>query len=201
MKRARRRVVVTKRDGTLECFSLPKLRSCLTSVLRAVAADGQPADPLARAVACHLRQWDDQSLPSTGYVYRCVRTALLQTGLTEAADEFAAHRRLRTARRRRVRVLDPTRPEQPAVRWRKAALVETLQNVYDLRQSVARFLAGCVEGQVFSLGYRLLSKTLVAELLRNEVLAWGLLNTPVGVTRSHQACNGPVASRQPEKET
>lgn len=193
--------MITKRDGTLECFSLPKLRNCLTTVLRAAATDVRPADPLARAVACHLRQWDDESLPSTGYIYHCVRTALLQTGLTEAAGEFAAHRRLRAARRRRVRVFDPALSEQPAVRWRKGALVGTLQNVYDLRQSVARFLAGRVEGQVFGLGYRLLSKVLVAELLRNELLAWGLLDMPVGAVRKGQVCLGPVASRQPEKET
>ena len=193
--------MITKRDGTLECFSLPKLRSCLTTVLRAVAVDVRPADPLARAIACHLRQWNDESLPSTGYIYHCVRTALLQTGLTEAAEELAAHRRLRTARRQRVRVFDPARSEQPAVRWRKGALVGTLQNVYDLRQSVARFLAGRVEGQVFSLGYRLLSKALVAELLRNELLAWGLLDQPLVCTRKVTACEGPVASRQPEKET
>jgi hypothetical protein len=53
-------------------------------------------------------------------------------------------------------------------------LVATLENAYGLRHSVARFLAGRVEQQVFALNYRVVTKALLAELVRCEVLAWGL---------------------------
>jgi hypothetical protein len=199
--RQTRSVVVTKRDGTRECFSLPKLRSCLAKVLRTCSRDVRVAEPLARAVAVHLARTNDGGLCSTEYICRCVCAALSETGLGDVAEELAAHRRLRDARRRRVRVVDAAEPGHGPTRWRKGALVATLRGVYDLRSSVARFLAGRIEEQVFVLGYRQVSKTLLAEVVRNEVLAWGLLDVPANVVANDQSCGGSVATRQPKKET
>ena len=151
MKRTRT-IVIVKRDGTLERFSLPKLRSCLARVMQLSAGSAELADPLARAVGLHLRECRPDDMPASEYLYRCARSVLRQTGLADAARLLAAHRRLREARRRRVRVFDPLDLEQRPLRWRKGTLVATLQNIYDLRQSVARFLAGRIEEQVFGLG-------------------------------------------------
>lgn len=191
MKRARP-VVVTKRDGTRECFSVPKLRNALVKVLRACGREPYPADPLAQAVALHLRGWTGKAFPTTGYVHRCACTALMQLGIHEAAEELDMHRRQRAARRRGLRVFDPRRPERITSLWRKGALVATLKTRYQLRQPVARLLAGRIEEQVFALGYRLVSKTLLSELLQNEIMAWGLLDAPVGGVWSDQVCPGPL---------
>lgn len=199
MKR-NRPVVITKRDGTLECFSIGKLRACLARVMRGSARDVAVADPLARAVGLHLREQRGDSPPSTEYVYRCVCLALTQTGLGEVTAELAAHRRLRQARRRRVRIFDSMQSPRTTVKWRKGAVVAALQNVYDLRQSVARFLAGQIEEQVFALGYRLVSKTFMAELVRNEVLAWGLLSVPVRASHGVSPPDGHAVGRQPREE-
>ena len=138
------------------------------------AYDPRLAGPLGRAVAMHLQEWRDPAPPSTSYVYRCVRAVLQQTGLSDVADELAGHRQQRRWRRARIRVVDPDRPAQEGTLWHKAPLVETLQNHYGLRYPVARFLAGRVEHQVFALDYRVVSKAFLWELIRNEVLAWGL---------------------------
>jgi len=193
-------LVITKRDGTLEQFSTAKLRSCLARVLQAGAEEPQMAAPLAQAITLHLREQNDPELPTSEYIYGCARAALTQTGLACSADALEAHRRLREARRQRVRVYDPIDCSRQPVRWRKGAIVGTLQNVYDLRQAVARFLAGRIEERVFGLGYRLLSKPFLAELVRNEVLAWGLLFERAPAPGSEVPTPNPVAGSGPPKE-
>jgi hypothetical protein len=194
--RSARQIIVTKRDGTLERFHLAKLSNCLAAVMRSRAYDPRLAAPLAKAVALHLQQWREPTPPTTDYIYRCVRSILQQTGLGDAADELAAHRRQRRARRRQIRVVDAG-PADRAELWRKSVLVQTLQTRYGLRHSVARFMAGRIEGQVFGLGYRVVSKLFLAELVRNEVLAWGLADE-----RAMPAAAGdsPVSVPRPEKQ-
>ena len=99
-----------------------------------------------------------------------------------------------------IRAAWPSEPGRSAARWRKAALVATLQNVYDLRQSVARFLAGRVEERVFGLRYRLVSKSLLAEMVREEVLAWGLLEVRGGAAPQIQVGHGRRATGPPYEQ-
>lgn len=196
--RRTRQIVVTKRDGTLERFSLEKLCNCLAAVLRRQAYDPRLAGPLAKAVAMHLQEWQESSPPTTDYIYRCVRSVLQQTGLTDVADELAAHRRQRRARRARIHVVDPARPGARE-RWRKGALVETLQNGQGLRYSVSRFMAGQIEARVFALGYREVTKPFLLELTRNEIQAWGLVDE-VAAGADWPECEPPVGTAQVEEE-
>jgi hypothetical protein len=194
-----KQIVVTKRDGTLERFSLEKLCNCLAAAMRRQAYDPRLAGPLAKAVAMHLQEWQESSPPTTDYIYRCVRSVLQQTGLSDVADELAAHRRQRRARRARIQVLDPVRPGV-CERWRKAALVETLQNRHGLRYSVSRFMAGQIEAQVFALGYRAISKPFLVELTRNEVQAWGLVDEVMSGSNAPEEHEPPVSTHQVEEE-
>ncbi len=178
MKR-KKQIVVTKRDGTLERFSPDKLRVCLARAMHVCSYDPKLAKPLVHAVAMHLKDWADPSPPTTSYIYRCVRAILQQTGLSDVADELAACRRARRARRRKIRVLDVESTEPHGERWQKSVLVETLQARYGLRHAVSRFLAGRIEAQVFALDYRVVTRPFLAELARNEVLAWGLADEQV----------------------
>jgi hypothetical protein len=193
VKKKTQQVVVTKCDGTLERFSLPKLANCLSRVLRAQAYDARLASPLANAIAMHLQDWHDPAPPTAAYIYRCARSVLQQTGLTDVADVLATHRRLRQLRRRQVRVLDTDLARGAGQPWRKGALVETLQDAYGLRHGVARFLAGRIEEQVFLLEYHAVSRAFLRELVRNEVLAWGLSDEQPA---PHPAGQSPV--RQPD---
>ena len=194
-----RQIVVAKQDGTLERFSLAKLTGCLAGAMRGHAYDPRLASPLAKAVALHLQDWPHASPPTTDYIYRCARSVLQQTGLSEVADELADQRRQRRARRRQVRVTDPAVPDARGELWRKSALVEALQTRYGLRHSVSRFVAGQIEAQVFMLDHRTISKTFLAELVLNEVLAWGLADERVRRMDAH-ACEPPVGSHRPEEE-
>ncbi len=200
VKRTSRDIVVTKQDGTVERFVLPKLANSLARVLRGRAYDARLATPLARAVAMHLREWPREQPPGTDYIYQCVTSVLQQTGLTDVADDLGHHRRLRAARRRRTRVLPSGAPAgTTGESWRKAALVATLENRYGLTHAVSRFLAGQIELQVFALNYRLLTRPFLAELVRNEVLAWGLADEQM--LRVDKACEHPVGGLgQPVEE-
>ncbi len=174
-----RQIVLSKQDGTLERFSPAKLTNCLSAAMRNLAYDPRLAGPLARAVAMHLQEWSAASPPTTDYVYRCARSVLQQTGLTDVADVLASHRRLRTVRRHRIRVVESASAGARSEPWRKSALVETLRGRHGLRRAVSRFVAGRIEAQVFALDYRTVSRSFLAELMRSELQAWGLVEGKV----------------------
>ena len=198
--RSLKQLVITKQDGTLERFSLTKLTNCLAIVMRRQAYDPRLGGPLGKAVAMHLQEWRGAAPPSTEYVYRCVRSVLQQTGLSDVADDLAAHRRARRWRRARLRVVDPSQPRLDGHPWRKARIVDTLQNQYGLRYPVSRFLAGRIEHQVFALDYLLVSKAFLSELIRSEVLAWGLADEQTLQGREHADLAPPVVAPQPKED-
>lgn len=169
----RKPIIVTKRDGTLERFSGSKLRNCLARAIGGCSYDARLAEPLVRAVAMHLRECCASRPPTTNYIHRCVCSVLKQTGLSDVADDLTLHRRLRTLKRRRIRLVE-TEDASGGQAWRKATVVEILENQYGLRHAVCRFLAGQIESQLFALNYRLIRQSFLAELVHNEVLAWGL---------------------------
>ena len=175
------RNLVTKRDGTHEPFDLAKLRTTLARVMQLSEADPKLAEPLARAVAAHMEEWDEPNPPTTEYIFRCVRSVLQQTGLAEVARDFTRQRRTRDHRRRVLRVIDRNGQGRRFAPWRKAEVVRVLKEEYGVGHAAARFLAGRCEDQVFALNYRLISRTLVTELIRTELLAWGLADEPVCV--------------------
>lgn len=191
---------MTKRDGSAECFSVSKLSACLAHVLQSRAYDPRLSRPLARAVAMHLQEWAQPQPPTTQYIFKCVTSVLQQTGLSDVAEELQRHRRQRAARRRRTRVLQVTDGSSTRSHaWRKLAVVATLQNRFGVRHSVARFLAGQIETQIFALNYRVLTKPFIAELIRNEVLAWGLADEQV--LKAHLSkCATPLPTSRPEQK-
>jgi hypothetical protein len=195
-------IAITKQDGSVECFRAAKLTACLTRVLDGRAYDPRLAGPLARAVAMHLEEWTDPRLPTTHYIFRCVCSVLQQTGLNDVAEDLINHRRLRASRRRRIRVIDDKARKGGKPRpWRKLSLVATLQDAFGISHAVARFLAGQVEAQVFALNYRLVTKAFLTELVRNEVLAWGLADGQVlGVADIAAAAPAPdtTQAKRPE---
>lgn len=197
--RRSKEIVVCKRDRSVECFSPSKLSVCLARGLQARNYDPRLARPLVRAVAMHLQECSDIAPPTTQYIFRCVCSVLQQTGLADVAEDLHRYRRRRAGGRRRVRVVDTgAGPGARGEPWRKLALVATLQNRYGCRHAVARILAGQIETRVLGLNYRLITKQFIVELMRNEVLAWGLADQQV--LGAHIVSADPVAT-PPQKET
>jgi len=168
------RIIIAKRDGALEPFDIVKLRRCLATAMRACGCDPRFADALARAVALHLRQLSAPSPPTTDYIFRCVRTALVRTGMEPVAAELARHRRRRAAQRRRVSVWSAQHPQDTLQPWSKGRVADTLERRHGLGHSAARILAAEIERRVLALEYAVVSTTLVNELIQSELLAWGL---------------------------
>lgn len=170
-------LLISKRDGAVERFSRTKLRNCVARALQASAADARLAEPLSRAVELHMQEWTEPRPPTTDYLFRCVRSVLQQTGLSEAAEALQEHYRARRARRKRCRVVDQLHRESNATAWNKRAIVDTLHKRYGLSIGVARFLAGRVEDQALQLGSRFVSRSLLSELMAHELAAWGLIDS------------------------
>lgn len=165
---------IVKRDGAIEPFQLSKLRRCLSVVMRDCGYDERLADALARAVAMTLQEWKRRTFPTTEYIFRCCLTVLRETEMGEVADRLEAHRAQRAARLGSVTVFDPQRPDRGAVKWRKGAVVKELEQDFGLSRSIARILASDIEQRVVGLNYSVVSWTLVREVIKAEVDAWGL---------------------------
>ena len=166
--------MIAKREGQLERFEPPKPRRCLAAAMKACNRDVRLADALAGAVALHLRDWSAASPPSSDYIFRCLRTALAETGMEDVAQQLVLHRRRRASQRRGLSVFDANQSHYALAPWRKAAVAATLEGRHGLTHAVARILAGEIERRVLALEYSVISKSLIRELVRNELLAWGL---------------------------
>jgi hypothetical protein len=191
--------MIAKREGQLERFELPKPRRCLAAAMRACNRDVRLADALARAVALHLRDWSAASPPSSEYVFRCLRTALVKTRLEDVAQHLVLHRRRRASQRQRLSVFDVNKSHYVLAPWRKAAVAATLEGRHGLTHAVARILAGEIERRVLALEYSVVSKSLIRELVRNELLAWGLADAMTDLAPGAQGI-ALVADRPTPKE-
>ncbi|RMF83356.1 MAG: hypothetical protein D6744_04830 [Planctomycetota bacterium] len=195
-----RTMKVSKRDGTVEPFNQGKVRRCIALGCQAVGVTTRVADSLARAVAIHLRESAEPGLPTTEYIFRCVRAALEQTEFPRAARVLMQHRRWRDLSRESIRVFDARRPERPAGQWRKTRVVRTLERRYRLSPSTARILAGELEERVLGLRYQMISTALLGELIRNELRAWGLLgevkHAPAASRGKNDAAKAGVSKRK-----
>ena len=167
-------IMIAKREGGIECFEPQKLRRCLAAVLKDSGRDPRIADALTRAVEIHLESWPEPSPPSSDYIFRCVRTAFLETGLEDAALRLVGHRHQRTAQRAKLSVFDAEESHFALSPWRKTTLAGALEGKHGLNHNVARFLAGEIERRLLALEYSVISKSLIREVIRNELLAWGL---------------------------
>ena len=166
--------IISKRDGSTEPFSTPKLRRCLDTLLREAGFDAHLATPLSKAVGLHIQRCDDDVPLTSSYVFDCVHAVLSQTGLREAADGFRAHRDRRRGSRARISVIDESAASQVALPWDKACLIATLKDKFGLRHAVSRYLASEIEHKVFALEYQSVSRQLLSALVRNELSSWGL---------------------------
>lgn len=169
--RRTRRISITKRDGSCEPFSLPKLRICLNRVLSEGGADPALAEPLARAVAVHLARSHRDGPATSEYVYRCACAALEQTGLSPAAQRLTLHRQGRAALRRRLRLIKSDGEPQ---RWRKGWLVREIVRCGEVRRPAARYLAARIERRLLMRRLTRVTHQKVYELIGKELRAWGL---------------------------
>ncbi len=174
-------ILIAKREGGLEPFQQAKPHRCLVAAMKAQRRDHRLAGPLVQALRLHMLKRREPGPVSAEYVFRCVHAVLTDTGLGDVAERLARHRRRRAERRRRVRVLAEQAGEPRP--WSKAAIVETLQGRFGLSYETSRILASEIERRILALDYRLVSATLVEELIRGELLAWGLACDPTPADR------------------
>ncbi|MBI5866066.1 MAG: hypothetical protein HZB38_16480 [Planctomycetes bacterium] len=173
-----KRASVEKRDGSCEAFDFRKLRRGLAAAMEGCGYDQLYADALARAVAIHVEEWREDAPPTTEYLFHCVRTVLQETGLPDVAEAVMRHRRLRQSKRKRTCVLTPG--GEKAEPWSKSRVAHSIERNHEIGAGVARILAGEIETRVLGLDFAVVSASLVAELIRNELMAWGLAEAAAG---------------------
>jgi len=188
-------VRIIKRDGSREPFDIAKVRACLVRAMRSARQSTRFAEDLARAVALHLQGWSEPSPPTSAYILRCVHSVLRETGMNRAARYLAHAHRMREAGRRAVQVVD--RQGRRGRAWSKVSVVRHLQRQYGLRRTTARFLAGQVEQRILALGYTAVSRALLAEVVRTELRAWGLMQETAGRAAP---CSAPGAAASSERK-
>ncbi|MFQ5423623.1 MAG: hypothetical protein ACE5F9_06530 [Phycisphaerae bacterium] len=172
---------VRKRDGEVERFSLPKLMTCMRRGLDgagdAAGFSLRGARGLAEAVQTYLAEMADTDPVMAARIADMVYLVLTHTGHGEAAMAIQEFARERERDRRRVLVATRRKVDGRYAqrRWKKGLVVSHLRRQHLLDAPVSRMIAGRVEQLVFNCGLRVVTSGLVTEMVRSELLAWGLL--------------------------
>lgn len=184
---------VLKRDGSIETFNFSKLLNCIRHGFQ---GSGEPLERhqatskgLAEAVQTYLERTEPNSPVPTHYLAELVELVLTQTGYTAASLVIKEHAELRGRRRSWVKVAQRRERDGRIVqkRWSKSRVVKHLCDSHRLETPSARMIAGRVEQLVFNCGIKVVTTGLVDEMVRSELLAWGLLPAVLVVKRKRSA--------------
>jgi hypothetical protein len=150
---------------------------------------------LAEAVHEYVRKTYGDEPVESKRLSELVEIVLSQTGHTAACWATQQDRALREQQRRRLMVANPRPSDGRYVRrrWDKSHVVQHLRRQHGLDAPVARMLAGRVEQLIFNCGLRVVTSGLVYEMIKSELLAWGLLPGALMVKR--------VRSRLPDSRS
>ncbi len=179
--------VVRKRDGSIEAFQPPKVRRALRLALLD-AGDVDPpatAEGLCDALVRHLAEQDRDRSISADEVAELIESILSQTGFATAGLVFREHRRRRNRMRRALLVTRYHGRLDRYVnsRWNKGTIVSALSVRHGLEIQTARQIGGLVESAILRSGLRVVTTGLVSETVASELLAWGLCDAALTVSR------------------
>jgi len=189
------RLNVVKEDGSVEIFSMSKLVQCIRCGLQ---AGGEPthldlplAAGMAEAVYEFLRKTSDGRPVFSRSIADLVDQVLTQTGHTDAGLAIREFKNWRNQNRRRLLVASPRKRDGRFIqrRWKKTHLLTHLRRKQHLDAPVARMIGGRVEQLIFHTGLRVVTTGLVTEMVKSELLAWGLLPGALVVQRNTKVRN------------
>lgn len=181
---------VRKRDGSTEPLSFCKLtggmRRSLEAAGEAIGLEAATSAGLAEAIHDYLRRAGREEAIDTRHLAELVELVLLQTGHNGAAAVFHQYQSLRDQQRRRLMVAGqrPSDGRYVQRRWDKSLVVQHLRRQHNLESTVARLIAGRVEQLMFACGLRVVTGGLVYEMIKSELLAWGLLPSALLVKKA-----------------
>lgn len=183
-------ISVLKRDGNVEPFVLAKLLNCIGSGFH---ASGEPQERgsstsrgLAEAVQAYLQKSRAFTAVPSDHLAELVELVLTQTGYAAAGAAIRHHHCVRERLRRWVKVAHRRAKDGRFVhrQWDKGLIVRRLLEDYQIDAPAARVIAGRVEQLVFNCGLKIVTADLVEEMIKSELLAWGLLPGALAVKRA-----------------
>lgn len=176
---------VNKCDGSMEIYLHTKVMGAIAAALcECGILQAGLAEQLAEAVTTYLRRRHNAWEVSSDDIHAMAQAALCDTGYPDAALALHDHRLNRHIKRGRIEVVRVNKqvgmgaeegiwamqwhPEnrQP---WNKSIIVQDLQEKLGMPTNLARAIAGMVEEKVLRLECRLLTSSLVRELVFNEL--------------------------------
>ncbi len=173
------KILVCKRDGTIEPFDLYKLRGCLLRVVPGGAGRLVCAGAVAEAVGCYLAsrclRW-----VSSAAILEMVLTVLRAVGWGVAAGKLERRHSRRLAMRGRLTL---RHYDGRLTAWSKGWLVQRARSQWSLGRSAGRILAGQVEDSLMRRGAREVHRADVMRLLARRAADYGLagLEQPAGL--------------------
>lgn len=195
-QRSKDELRVVKRDGSIEPFMTSKILSCIFNGLEATGEASELTAAMARglgeAVTEYLHSISKGSTIPSRQLVDLVDLVLSQTGHCEAAMAIRHHANLRDRRRKVMMVATPRPTDGRFVqkRWDKSLIVQHLKRQHQLDAPTSRMMASRVEQLVFNCGLRVVTAGLVREMVRSELLAWGLMPGALVVKRvRHERTN------------
>jgi len=179
------RLRVLKADGSIEDYLHTKVIGTINNVLgRTGQSDVATAQELAEVVTYYIHQQANKGIITSGEILSVIKTGLFSTGYHQAAEILEEHSYTRKLKRDRIEVVSidieqlsdahSLCNEDFAVeknRWNKTRIVEWLTEKHKVDRTAARLIAAMVEEKVLSMGVRVVSRSLVKQLVLADTAA------------------------------
>ncbi|MFH0732795.1 MAG: anaerobic ribonucleoside-triphosphate reductase [Candidatus Omnitrophota bacterium] len=181
---------VKKRDGSVVPFDKSKIIDAIYKAAVSVGGEDRIlAEELASAVELFLHKTYGPATPSIEEIQDIVEKVLIETGHAKTAKSYILYREKRTLSRRTLRVrktvtasnnttdmslLVTPMAKDEIVPWSKTKITQALKKEAGLDEELAAKIASAVENKIIASEHRLLSTTLIRELVDNELFERGL---------------------------
>ncbi|MBD3310270.1 anaerobic ribonucleoside-triphosphate reductase [Candidatus Woesearchaeota archaeon] len=181
---------IKKRDGKIVSFDVSRISDAIFRAARSVGGeDRKLSDEIAQKVADDIFDNFDKNIPTIDDVLDAIEKVLIETGHAKTSKAFILYREKRNRTRKKLAVrkkiqgktnstdlslmVAPTSKDELR-EWSKDEIVQALEEEADLSRELAEKIATNVEDKIIDSGVKVISTSLIRELVDNELFEMGL---------------------------
>lgn len=164
-----RKIMVVKRDGSVEPFDLYKLAASVWRVSRSSGRTCKEAIDLSRGIELYLVRRLHLRV-DTSLLSRLLRKVMVHAGFA-GTTALQLHTHIR--RQRRTELFIAHRGGR-RIAWDKTWLARMVENTWDVSRPVARIIAGEVEMELLESSRKMFSRRELVAMVNDRVSAFGL---------------------------
>ena len=159
---------ILKSDGRVEPYLHTKVLGAFNHAMSGIDNCLYAAEQMAEAVTYYLYRQLQRGTLTGDDIHQMILTVLESMGYRRAAAALTEYRLKRKLQRKRIEVIDDSRPPHAMDRtchWDKSRIAADLQARHNIDRLLARAIASAVEEKVLKMGVTRVRKSLIHQLV------------------------------------